>query len=426
MAATRGPDRQSRTARYGLLLLIAGSSLLYVGGGLTYVMVGSGSTLFVNDGFQYYCYLPSLVLDQDLDFTNEYAIARRERWGADTWEFVSVVPETGRPANAWSMGPALLWLPFFLLGLLLERLAGAGPSHGFGMWCQWPVYLGSLVYGLLAIRIMYRTVLHEYGPLTRLIVIGLLVAATNLNYYFVFAGQMSHSLSFFAVAAHLYCLKRVVSHPTRLDRYLLGGLSLGLVALVRWQDAVLCLMTLAIAAQSLVRVHRSRKALLGAAVGLAGLLPAVAAQALCWQAIYGRPFLVPQGGGWMTWTHPYVLEVLLSDPVGFYFNSPILVPATVGLIILARRERWWAAGSLLALLAAIYASAASSQWEAGESFGMRRLISTLPLLGIGLCEFAGFIRSHGWTRYSWAGAAAAVLWNWTLLTTYFIQRTVNP
>jgi len=337
-----------------------------------------------------------------------------------------VSPETGRPGNAWAMGPALLWLPFFLVGLGLERLAGAAPSHGYSMWCQWPVYLGSLAYGLLALRILYRTVLREYGPLTRFVVIALLLVATNLNYYFVFAGHMSHSLSFFAVALHLYCLRRIVSHPTGLRWYLLGGLSLGLVALVRWQDAVLGLLTLAVAVQSVTRLPRSPRAWMGLATGLVGLLPAAAAQALCWKAIYGHPFLVPQGDGWMTWGHPYVLEVLLNDPVGFYFNSPILIPATVGLVILFGRERWWAAGSLLALLAAVYVSAASTQWEAGESFGMRRLISTLPLLAIGFCECLRFLRSHGWSRRFWTVAAAATVWNWTLLTTYFIQRVVNP
>ncbi|HJN15272.1 MAG TPA: hypothetical protein QGH10_07280, partial [Armatimonadota bacterium] len=55
---------------HGFKVIVVVATLAYLAGGLAYTMVGSGSTLFVNDGFQYYCYLPSLALDRDLDFTN--------------------------------------------------------------------------------------------------------------------------------------------------------------------------------------------------------------------------------------------------------------------------------------------------------------------------------------------------------------------
>jgi hypothetical protein len=34
--------------------------------------VGKGKALFVSDGFYYYSYTVSLVLDRDLDFSNQY------------------------------------------------------------------------------------------------------------------------------------------------------------------------------------------------------------------------------------------------------------------------------------------------------------------------------------------------------------------
>ena len=97
--------------------MIALCALSYIGGGLAYCLVGRGTTLFVNDGFHYYAYLPSLLLDRDLDFTDEYALGRAHDWMRDYESFNDIVPATGRPGNPWAIGSALLWLHFFLIGL---------------------------------------------------------------------------------------------------------------------------------------------------------------------------------------------------------------------------------------------------------------------------------------------------------------------
>ena len=60
------------------------------------------------DAIQYYAYLRSLAIDGDLDFTNDYQIL----YG--THDTSSSDTATGRPPNIYSIGPALLWSPFFL------------------------------------------------------------------------------------------------------------------------------------------------------------------------------------------------------------------------------------------------------------------------------------------------------------------------
>ena len=412
--------------RRGFVALTIACAVLYLAGGLAYVLVGSGSTLFVNDGFQYYSYLPSLVLDGDLDFTNQYEIGRENGWAPTEVEFVGTVEATGRPANAWAMGPALLWMPFFLVGLLLETLFGGGTVTGFSMWCQWPVYLGSLAYGLLGLWLLYRHVLADYEPWVRLVVVVLLVAATNLSYYLLFAGHISHGLSFFAVALHLYCLKLLYERPGDMRWYVLSGLSLGLAALVRWQDAVVGLFTLVVAIRSLTRIGSAPRAAAGFLAGFAGMLPAALVQALTWRAIYGEYFLIPQGEGWMVWTQPHLAGVLFSYPAGLLTNSPLLVLALVGLGLRGGAWRTWSLGSLLAVAASVYICAASTQWGAGESFGMRRLVAVLPLLSLGLCEVIRVAKARPLSKASVAGIALCVLWHWALLAQYFLERIRNP
>jgi hypothetical protein len=413
------PKRGDWLTAHGFKLLALAATLAYVGGGVAYVSVGRGSTLFVCDGFQYYCYLPSLALDRDLDFTDEYALGRPDYRESP---FTAVVPATGRPANAWTVGPAVLWAPFFLFGLLLEAIAG--DVTGFSMWCQWPVYLGSLVYGLAGVWLLLRKVLVDYDPLTRLLAVAVMLVGTNLNYYFFFAGHMSHVLSFFALALHLFCLRELRRQPDRLRWWAFSGLSLSLAGLVRWQDVVIGLLALTVAGEIVWR--RRAKALPGVLCGVAGILPAIAIQAIVWNAIYGEPFLVPQGDEWMTWTQPHLAEVLFSYPQGLLLNSPIVILGIGGSVLLASRDRVWGLGSLLAVAAAVYACAACRQWFGGESFGIRRLVSVLPVLSIGLCESVRWARSRPYSRWVWAGGIAGVAWNWVLLVVYFFERVENP
>src|SRR5918911_704167 len=74
--------------------------------------------LIVGDGIYYYVYLRSAVLDHDLDFTNDYTlyqqlnnedpIKKREMLELHKTPF-------GLPANYFSVGPAVLWSPVFII-----------------------------------------------------------------------------------------------------------------------------------------------------------------------------------------------------------------------------------------------------------------------------------------------------------------------
>src|SRR5262245_16058056 len=72
------------------------------------------------DAAYYYAYLPSLVLDRDLDFTNQYQVTQN-------WYRFGPTP-IGRPGNVFGIGPAIFELPAFLVGHGLARLAGARPD----------------------------------------------------------------------------------------------------------------------------------------------------------------------------------------------------------------------------------------------------------------------------------------------------------
>lgn len=114
-----------------------------------------------SDGIRNYVYLPSLLLDHDLDFTDEYAYfyaydaGRAERIIGDS-------TPRGVPPNQRPIGPAILWTPFFLLAHLLAplfNLLGANiPTEGYGYFYQAFVLSGSILYGGAGLFFTYRFV----------------------------------------------------------------------------------------------------------------------------------------------------------------------------------------------------------------------------------------------------------------------------
>src|SRR5512145_784809 len=75
-----------------------------------------------SDAIQYFSYLPSLLLDRDLDFEDEYTVFYREdpegRKGFKE-TFLDLSTATGLNLNFAPVGTALLWSPFYVAAHLL-------------------------------------------------------------------------------------------------------------------------------------------------------------------------------------------------------------------------------------------------------------------------------------------------------------------
>src|ERR1051325_2634256 len=99
------------------------------------------------DAAYYYAYLPSLVLDGDLDFANQYRVTQN-------WYRLGPTP-IGRPGNVFGIGPAVFALPAFVVGHGLARLTGAR-ADGFSRWETALVLWTSIAFSLGAVWLAAR------------------------------------------------------------------------------------------------------------------------------------------------------------------------------------------------------------------------------------------------------------------------------
>lgn len=285
-------------------------------------------------------------------------------------------------------GTALLAIPFYASVYTLERLVGVDlrdPRVQIGNAYLVNLWASVLVLALGAIA--FRRVLLHTGTSTR--IATLLTLATVLGTgLFPYSTQLwghATAAGLIAIALHAY----VVGTPASL---VVAGAAAG--------SAVLCdyLSILFAAGLSLLTLVRHRQRVL--LVVLGGAVPALCLMGYD-AACFGSPFTLStavnnpafqvQGRalGAFGAPSPEVLEELLVGlRRGLLLQTPLLVPALVGMVRWYRRDArdgllWLCAGTVLAFL---LANAAFNGWHGGATVQPRYLLPCLPLLCLALKE----------------------------------------
>lgn len=357
------------------------------------------------DGTGYFAYLHSIVVDHDLNMSDEYTAAQAV--GVHTAGDTRIVPATGLPANQFPVGPAILSLPFYLLALTL-RPSG---QPQFAPPFTFAFTLASLLYAALALALIYvwlRRLSYSLG--VALAAITAVALSTPFFYYFAFEPGYSHTFSAFMVTAFLY-----VWWTSRGSRGIRGWLALGLIgglmALVRWQDAPLMLVTLLDVRQA------SWRLLLQAPGALLLFSPQLAVD----KVIFGRFQPGANAVAFSLWPGHY-LQVLFSSLHGLFVWSPVLVIAVAGYWFVPDRALRVAFAICFLITLGIIGSFVF--WYGGASFGMRFFINMSAFFAIGLAAIAARLRP----AIVWAAVALFAAWNFVLVLNFaYLQKAdVDP
>jgi hypothetical protein len=353
--------------------------------------------LFVSDGFGYYMYLPSIVIDHDLDFSNQLPRVPFEA----SKSYFDAVPKTGLRANPFPVGPALLWLPFFLVAhaaaLLLRAIGMEVSSNGFGLFYEVPTYCGAFLYGMAGLWLIHRTIAGAFSRWIAHISTFAMLFGTPYAYYLWLEPDVSHIAAAFSVALFLFLTWVAMrDRDDRLSTWLKIGASIGLVALVRPYNGLIALATLP--AIRFIQRDRQRPLTFAAtrlAAAAAAALIVFTPQVVVATLIYGQPMFLPPGTAYdrMMWTSPNFVGLAVS----MFSYFPLLVAAFVGLFLPTDRGRnapsvfrsWVRPAALVALIAVLYITASYPRGSTfGDSFGQRRMVDWIPLCAVGFAAVA--------------------------------------
>ncbi|MEO8359908.1 MAG: hypothetical protein ABI672_07755 [Vicinamibacteria bacterium] len=365
------------------------------------------------DGPYYYVYTRSMVRDHDLDFANEY-----EHYDLLKRGDFSVPTDTGYRRSIYSVGPGLLWTPFFVaadgLGAMLERAAVDVNRSGYGPLNVNAVALGSFSFGVTALFIIHAFLRKHFGDRLAAGTVLLLWWASFLEWYMVEQPLTSHPASALLVSAFFLMRQKGVLKTS--FGALVLGLTLGVGMSVRWQNGVYLLLP---AVDFLAAAYR-RESIAGilkrGSLLSAGVFVGIAPQLLAWKAIYGEYLLPypPHGADFLRLDRPFLLNTLFSSRHGLLSWTPVFSLCLLGLIPLIRRGPRQFAILLAPLVIMTYVNACSGDWWSGGAYSNRRFDSLLPVFALGLAAFLSAVISFVRRRPSAVPVAivfCGALWN---------------
>jgi hypothetical protein len=357
-------------------------------------------SLALSDGAMYYVYLPSLIIDGDLDFRNQITENFRERDGRN--QLLDGPTIRGHIPNKYPIGVALTLAPGYLLAhavahaLFALTSAGWTVPDGYSLpyWVVCAVWLLSMAF--VHMEVLDRLLTQQIGLSGRATVLGIALfwLATPCFFYTVHRPLMPHVTSAFWVSVAVWgtavVLRRLAGDgQVSSARLALVALAMAMAVITRPTNAML-LPVLGLLVWRIVRTQGVRP-LFSPLVVVGGAVPLLA-QGAVWRTMYGRWIHYTYGGEGFNWTQPALWQTLFSSRSGLFFWSPLLLLAVIGLFL--RRgvngrivSRDLALCGLAGAGLLWYANSAWHAWWFGTAFGARAFLALTWLFVLGLAAF---------------------------------------
>jgi hypothetical protein len=396
------------------------------------------------DGVGYYAYARSLLIDHNLNFEKDWKHGNQSfemsRLDAQGEILPDQFTRTGHLLNHWSIGPALLWLPFLILThagvLIADKLGAHVAADGFSQPYLITMALTTALYGFLGVWISFRLACKFFQERWAFLATLGIWWASSLPVYMYFNPSWSHAHSAFGAALFLWYWHRTRGER-RIGEWVVLGVISGLLVDVYYPNGMLLLVPLleafvaywnelgrrgnAPASGGAVRATGGRPAsfgrLFGAhviylAVFLVVLLPTFISRKIIFGSALATGYLpIDQ---WR-WKDPAFGRVLWSADHGVFTWTPILLVAVAGLLFFRRTDKAMAAYLMAAAVAFYGVISFHFNWDGLSSFGNRFFVSLTPIFVLGLAAiFDAAARAWSERRVrilAPVATAVFVLWN---------------
>lgn len=318
-----------------LLFLIFSVSLIFA---FNFKKGGSGGILY-GDALGYYFYLPSAFIYHNLDSIAKLPDNRKIDgdifYYANEMKRLCTTPK-GRVLDQYTFGIAFLEAPFFFAGHLYAKITGQ-VDNGFSKPYQDAIRWSSVFYALMGFIILYKVLRRYYSENVSIASIFIMFLGSNIFWFTLYQGGMSHIPLFFLFSLLIYLTIRLYEKPDTL-RFLMVGFVCGLITYIRPVDIVCVFVPLFYNVfdkeswKNKIRFIKEHlgKVLLAMLVCFLIWVP----QMIYWKWMSGS-FLYDSYGNQQTFNFgkPKIWEGLFSASNGWIFYSPALLTFLTGLFL---------------------------------------------------------------------------------------------
>jgi glycosyltransferase involved in cell wall biosynthesis len=393
------------------------------------------------DAVSYYAYLPATFIYHDLSL--------RFADGYDGPHKLIVWPEKG-PEGKYviktTMGLSILWLPFFLAGHAVALISGAD-AGGYSEPYKFFLLVSALFFVLTGLIYVRKILLTLASDLITALVIAAFALGTNLYWYTLFQGTMSHVYSFALISAivwytmewHRASASRQTSRCEKQEAGSMGGASvkngpvghfseaarlqgrrhraesmwpamrlgllIGLVSLIRPTNIIIVLFFLLYGIISWESfAERARKL----SADYSYLLIMIVMILIVWlpQMIYWKEMT----GRWLYFSYgsderfffgdPAIIKGLFSWRKGLFIYTPLMIFSFAGIIALWVRRSPHALAVTVFVPLNVYIILSWWCWWYGGGFGQRAFIDSYALMAISSAALLAAAMNSGmkWAR----------------------------
>jgi len=354
--------------------------------------------LIHGDGVGYYAYLRAPLIQHNLRFEEDWRRANlgfaESRLGSDNQLKPSQYTRTGYVGNLFTIGPAILWTPFFMLAhatvLVADQFGAHIAADGFSVPYRAIVAFGTAFYGYCGLLLSYLLARKFVDPLWAFLATLGIWAGSSLPVYMYFNPFWSHAHSAFVVALFLWYWEH--TRPKRtFKQWLLLGLISGLLVDVYFVNGVFLGVPFIESICGYVEDLRSRDVaaalhtfganlLFLATFGIV-VLPTLITRKIVFGGMlrFGAYTALP----W-NWRAPYWHSVLFSSDHGMLSWTPLLGFSLLGLFLPMTKGNQIKAYFVLAVVAFYYVISSYPYWNGLASYGNRFFISVTPIFVFGL------------------------------------------
>lgn len=375
------------------------------------------------DALGYYLYLPATFIYHNN--TSLEKLPDGKGISDDVKTYVRILSDKRTPLgytnNQYTYGVALMEAPFFFATHFTAKAIGR-PANGFSNAYNYTLKFASLLYGILGLILVYKILRQLFPEPVALITTSLLLTGTNLFWFTILQGGMSHTPLFFLYAALMLLSIKLHNRPT-LGRFVTIGLVAGLITIIRPTDIVCLFIPLLYnvynmqsAIAKIKFIKDNSKGILAA--GLTFFLPIIP-QLCYWKYMTGSFLYYSYGDQSFSWLHPHIIEGL------FYFSNGWLPYAMVMIFALAgftlyKAIRPWAWALWVVFPVYVYIIYCWYCFNYINGLGSRPMLHIYPLLSVPLAAYLHHI--NGNKLFTKIGISAICLISIAINMSYSIQQ----
>lgn len=347
-----------------------------------------------HDMTSYYAYLPAVFVEEDITLNSPEARANMFYW----WS-VEAPAREGRIIRM-SMGVAYMHLPFFLMAHYTAEPLGH-EANGYSPHYYFFILLGSMFYTLAGLWLMRKLLLHFFEDKVVMLALWLVACATNILYYTIFEGPMSHAYNFFLITALLYLTVKWHQKPKWNTAALLGIVA-GIIVVARPTNIWVLVLPVLYNVYS-KETFKQKLQLLGRYwyfVVLAAFCAFLMGfpQLLYWKYLSGKWLFYTYNDEGFYFNNPHIYYGLFSYRKGWLLYTPAMVFSLIGLVFARKYIKQWAWGLFLFVPVYIWIVYSWWTWWYGGGFGSRPMIDIYGVLALPMAAFAAWAIKALWSR----------------------------